>query len=166
MENEVTYKVAKKQPSPRDPSLTWEDRSPGLYDDGEVLVQLDDIHATVSVEHKWLDNGAGVTFFGTARWCDADGQTHLCPQDQHVETFVSLTVDPVTLSKHDFAALKKEVLLALMGEEPELKIDDGEGNQVPVIAFSETVKLNGSIRHAAKTVSAMKASSNPKELLA
>lgn len=160
----MSYKLP-KQPPKRDPELEWEEAAPGLYDDGEVLVQLDDIHAAVSVEHKWLDNGAGVTFFGTARWCDPKGKTQLCPEGQHVESYVSLTVDPVTLAQHDFEAFKKDVLLVLIGEEQQLKTDAGDGNMVDVISLHDTVKLNANIRHAAKTVSAMRDSANPLTLL-
>lgn len=151
----MTYQVSKKQPPKRDAEIAWEQAAPGLYDDGEILVELDGIHATVSIEHEWLENGEGVTFLGTARWCDAEGQTQLCPAGKHVESYISHTVDPTQLALHSFDALKRDVLLTLLGEEPHLTVDDGEGNLVPVLSLSQTTKLNASIRHAAKTVTAM-----------
>jgi hypothetical protein len=160
----VTYKLA-KQPAKRADGVPWEAAAPGLYDDGEALVKVGDIYAAVSVEHRWLENGSGVNFVGTARWCDAKGETNLTPDGQHVETQISVTADPQILAEHSLDDLKKDVLLTLLGEEPETLKDDGEGRKVPVHGLSPTARLNASIVHAASVVQALRQSSDPAALL-
>jgi hypothetical protein len=94
----------------------YDERAPGLYP-GELALKLDDgTLVAASVDQEWLANGAGVGFKACARWIDADGATHLCPQGQHVETLAShsATVDEVTAYGADALAL--EALQLVLGE--------------------------------------------------
>jgi hypothetical protein len=154
------YKVASKQPPKRDPKLHYDDVAPGLYDDDEVLVELGTLTATVSYTTEWLENGAGVSIKGVARWCKADGTTILTEDGQHVESYAQYTVNPVLVRDHGVEALAKEVLLALMGEPPQLKVEQG-----PIVAFSEEARLNMSIRNAADTVQKTKSARAPRAIL-
>ena len=156
----MAYKVATKQPPKRDPNLDWEDVGPGLYDDEEVLVEIDDFTATVSYTTEWLENGGGVSIKATARWCDADGRTILTDEGQHVETFSQFTAGPGFVQDFGVEALVKEVLLSLMGEPPELTVEQG-----PIVSFSPEARLNMSVKNAVETVKKTKASRNPKAIL-
>lgn len=153
----MTYAIASVQPELRDPQVAWDVRAPGLYP-GEALVELGDHLAAVSVETEWLANGAGVVLKGCARWCDADGQTHLCPDGKHVETETRHTADPLSIKTHGLPALKKEMLLLMLGEPAALV--HGLEDEVPVLGLSEEHRLNASIGHAIDCVQAVEAEDN------
>lgn len=158
----MSFTLITPQPAPRSSALDYDDVGPGLYA-GETALELDtgDLVA-VSVESQWLENGAGVAFKSCARWINADGSTRLCPNDCHIETNASHTADAVSVQAHGVAALGKEMLLLVLGEEPTLITIDGE--EVPIIGWSADVRLNASIRHAL-ACSAETGTSDPATLL-
>lgn len=167
----MKFKAA-KQPDLRDESTPWEQAAPGLYDDGEVLLRLDDgTYVAVSVLFKWLggESGGGAAFEGTARWCDENGETHLTPDGRHVETFSNLTVDGPILEKFGREALSQDVLLLLLGEDPKLILeamgDDGKPSNLPVLNPPPSSKLAANIRFAINAVEQSKKSLSAKELL-
>ena len=157
----MAYTIVDPQPPLRDSSLSWGDVGPGLYNDGEVLVSLDTHFAAASVKTQWLDSGAGASLTAVARWCDATGQTQLCPDGCHVETTFSHTADPSIIASYGIAALAKDMLLLVLGEEPLTLTADGS----PLINLSEDVKLNIGIRHAISIVEATSSLANSKVLL-
>jgi hypothetical protein len=166
----VAFKIAKKQPKARAADLPVEHPAAGLFD-GEVMVDLGNgKHAALYVEHNWQKTGNGIAFMGMARWCDADGQTHLTPNGEHVETRFPWSVDAFTVQQYggdDLAPLKKEVLLALMGEPPELMLPVGEDQPpAPLLDISPTVRASVSIRHAIESVEKLTAVPHAKAVLA
>lgn len=163
----MKYKVVKQPPLRKEED--YDKAAPGLYPDGEVLVQIGDIYAAVSVtEGEWYEGG--VNLLGVARWCDADGQTHLAPDDRHVETTYPCRVDAELLTKFDLDALKKDVVHLMLGEEPECllscPVDGGDPIQVPALDVASTTKLAMDITHAANMVSQVKKAKPLKQLLA
>jgi hypothetical protein len=165
----VAYQIAKTQPPAREPSLSWDTAAPGLYqEDEELLVELDGGHAVVSVVPTWIEGNQGVSLMGVGRLTNEEGETILC-HGLHVESAVTATVTLVDIEKHGINALKKEVLLALLGEPPaltkEIEVTGKEPVIVPVLGFSDQVRLNASIRHAKKAIEEVQASAHPADLL-
>ena len=162
----MAFKIV-KQPKLRAAAAPWEEAAPGLYDDGEVLVQVGDVYAAVSVSQEWYEGG--VNLLGTARWCDADGQTHLTDDGRHVETFYPARVDAGVIAQFGLDALKRDVLLILIGEEPECvveaPVEGGDALKVPIMQPDLTTRHAMNIVHAAQMVSQMKSAKPERELL-
>lgn len=124
--------------------------APGLYPD-ETALLLDGKHeVAVSVERKWLPNGAGIAFHAFARLIEKDGATQLTEGEDHIESAVTFHCDPVTLEQFGADAIATDLARIVIGEEPALLRDvpvDGEDPiKVPVVALSEEVLSNASIR--------------------
>jgi hypothetical protein len=139
----MSYELLDPQPELRAEDLAWEKAGPGLYDDGEVALRLDDgTIVAVSVTPRWLENGGGVAFAAYARWIDEDGATHLDPHGQHTETVMTDNVPAPEIERLTLPAIARELLLAVLGE-PATLIDGR-----PLLAWSDEVRLNASIRKA------------------
>lgn len=156
----MAYKKLDIQPPQRDEAFSYDQHGPGLYHD-ETAIELDDgAHVAVSVERHWLANGAGISFHGYARWINEDGSTQLAPNGAHVEASISFTADPMTLSQHSEDELATEIALVVIGEPPKLlrPVPQETGPDVmhPVVDLSEEARLNASIRHQVKAVTATK----------
>lgn len=157
----MAYSLVSPQPGPRAGSLRWEDVGPGLYNDGEALVAIGGDFAAVSVQTEWLENGEGIVLKGCARWCDATGQTILC-EEKHVETSFHHKLLALQVNEHSVTALKKDVLLLLLGEPVETVNAQG----VPIIDLSDAAKLNVSIRHAIESIGNLNEDNDAGSLLA
>jgi hypothetical protein len=146
----MPFTILDEQPELRSPDVAYDDAAPGLYDDGEVLVDLDGDKVAVSVDTEWLPNGSGVAFTGYARWTHDCGTSKLCPKGKHIECTFSYTADPHTVNEFGVDAIAKDILLIVMGEEPILvrsyEQEDGTTGTMPVIGLDPTVKLNASMR--------------------
>lgn len=158
----MSYKKLTTQPPARDAMLSYGQNGPGLYHD-ETAIELDDgTIVAVSVERHWLANGAGIAFHGYARWIEDDGSTKTAPNHAHVEASFSYTADPVTLNQHSEDDIATEIALVMIGEEPKLlrPVPQETGPDVmhPVVDLSEEARLNASVRHQVKAVTATRSS--------
>lgn len=148
----------------------YDERAPGLYP-GEMALELDDgTFIAASVDQTWLANGAGVSFKACARWIDADGATHLCPQGQHVETLTCQVATVEEVEAWGFDALALEALLLALGEPPRLlkdvPVDDGPNEQRPVFDLPDDARASVDIRKAVAIVGATRAQADVGALLA
>ena len=160
----MAFKPAKNQPPQRHPELLvtdtdeagaipYDKAAPGLYP-GEVMVELDDgKFVAVSVEVEWLE-GFGVAFKGCARWCDKEGATRTTVDGKHAEVTFPLSVDTPAVNRHGPDTFKREVLLALLGEQPQAFHEETceDGAQIPVVSIDEGARQRISIREAVKCV--------------
>lgn len=158
----MTYTKLATQPPQRDPTLPYDAVAPGLYPD-ETAVTLDDgTLVAVSVERHWLSNGGGIAFHGYGRWINADGSTELAPNGAHVEATHAFTADPLTLQAFGEDDIATEVALLVLGEQPKLlksvPQESGPSTVQPVLDVSDEARLNASIRHQVKAVTATRSS--------
>jgi hypothetical protein len=132
----MPYTKLDPQISRRDEALAYDDVGPGLYAD-ETAVELDTGElVAASVSTQWMANGGGIAVTACARWIDSDGQTQLCGHAQHIEVTSSHSFDAGYVALHGAAALSRDVLMLVLGEE------------TTIGTWSEEVKLNTSIRRA------------------
>jgi hypothetical protein len=159
----MAYKVKATQPERRAIGLAHGARGAGLYAE-ETAVELDDgSFVAVSVVPRWLPNGAGVDFAAVARAIEEDGTAIVCPFGQQVGSTFNFNAGPLLVEELGVDAIAKEVLLAVLGEPPELTRDAPvQGKpplKVPVLDLSREVKLNVNVRRAA----ALARASGPKD---
>lgn len=165
----MTYIVAPIQPPLRDASLAYDAIGPGLYDDGEVLVQIGTDYCAISVDIEWLDNGAGTVFKSIARWCAADGSTLTCPKGAHVESGFSHTALPSDVNTFGVQAIAKDVMLMTLGEQPLLErtytnADGTTGTQL-MFNYTDDFKANVSITQQISNVQAITNMADAKTIL-
>lgn len=146
----MAFSLLTPQPAKRDASLNYDDIGPGLYEDETALVLDDGSLVAVSVVPMWLANGAGVAFTGYARLMNADGSTMQCAFGNHVETNLNHSADALTVQSLGVETIAREIMLAMLGEEPTLRDVDGE--QHPLIGWGEEFRANVSIRAAKNAV--------------
>lgn len=168
----MTYTLAQTQPGPRDPNLPYDALGPGLYSD-EVAVNVDlgnnqAALVAVSTETELLANGSGLSFKAFARNIEADGQTKLF-QGKELETGFTYCADAATVNTYGVAAISKEVMLLVLGQEP-TKVDkpDPDGGspvQEPMIVWGSDVRLNASIINVLACVSQVSNISNASNIL-
>lgn len=148
----MAYTLMTPQPAQRAAELDYDDVGPGLYNDETALALDEDTFVAVSVVPKWLENGGGVAFTGYARWINEDGSTHLSQYDQHIETNLNFTADAPTVQKWGVNAIAKEIILAMLGEEPTLVVHEEGAEERPLINWSSDMKLNVNIRYQIECV--------------
>lgn len=154
----MSYTKVDPQPAPRGDMLAYDAIGPGLYPD-ETAIELDDgTLIAVSVERHWQANGSGIAFHGYARWINADGSTQTAPNGAHVEASYSFNADPVTLSQFPEDDIATEVALLVIGEQPKLMRSvpqkTGPATTQAVVDPSDEARLNASVRHQVKAVTA------------
>jgi hypothetical protein len=133
-----------------------------LYPD-ETAVTLDDgTLVAVSVERHWLDNGSGIAFHGYARWIEDDGKSQTAPNGAQVEASHAFSCDPMTLQAFGEDDIATEVALLVLGEQPKLfrsvPQEQGPSTVQPVLDVHDQARLNASIRHQVKAVTATRSS--------
>ena len=99
-------------------ALGWDVVAPGLYPDETAFDLGDGLFVAVDVQAVWQANG-DVALLGNARWIDRDGQTHLTPEGEHVETSLPANATPGFVDALGIPALQRHVALALLGEPSE-----------------------------------------------
>lgn len=141
----------------RDEALAWDELGPGRYP-GEVAVKLATNElVAVSVVPQWLENGAGVSLDGNARWIQPDGTTKLSPDGKHVEANLITTVTAADVAEFGLEPLAKDVALLIVGQDAKVMRTADAANDVParpVIALAEAEKNSVSIKTAADMVTA------------
>jgi hypothetical protein len=139
----MTFTVAKERPE-------------GLAAGEAAVVLAGGETAAVSVSSRWLENGGGVAFVAGARWIDPDGVTRLCPNGQQIRVEATHSADPHSVREFGVDAISRELLLAVLGEDPTLIERMGEGGafEAPMLMHGEEWRMNASIRHAIDTASA------------
>lgn len=111
----MSYALLDPQPAARDSTLAFDAVAPGLYPGETAFVLAGGEFTALSVDTKWLDNGAGVTFTAYARHIIADGTTILDSLGQQIETSFSHTADPGTILSYGVDVIAREMMYALMG---------------------------------------------------
>lgn len=141
----------------RDPALEWDQLGPGRYP-GEVVVELaSGEKIAVSVDPKWLENGAGVSLDGNARWIEGDGRTKLSAEGAHVESNLMATASLGDVREFGLKPLARDIALILAGEEPRLLRPANAALSVaarPVFALDHHTRAGVSIKNAADVVKA------------
>lgn len=91
---------------------------------GEAAVRLaGGEKVAVAVRSERNDNGSGQTFFVVARWIGDDGATLIGNDGKPVVIESSHNIPADWIAKHGTDAYAREVLLAALGEEPDVHID-------------------------------------------
>lgn len=141
------YTLITPQPAARSEMLHDDQLGTGLYA-GETALELDDGNlVAVSVEPKWLENGAGVAVSGCARWIDADGQTKTDAYGQHIESNTSVTYDAASVQKFGITALAKDMLLVLLGEPRENVVHEEGLDPSPITTLTSDALAAVNIRN-------------------
>ncbi len=141
----------------RDPDLKWDELGPGRYPNEVIVSITSGEKIAVSVDPKWLENGAGVSLEGNARWVDDTGQTKLDPNGAHVESNLMVTVTMGDVKQFNLKPLAKDVAVVLIGEGPRLMRPADIINGVlarPVIDVDQNILNGASIKNAADLVKA------------
>jgi hypothetical protein len=149
----MSYTKASPQPALRDPAAVGWD-FPGLYPN-EVALKLDTGQlVAVFVETTWLgDNNAGTSFYVSARYVDATGQTICDVHQQEIVTEFTHTSSPAELLAFGQGPLAVEMVKAILGEPSTTVPVPGatDGSTMPMIPWSPELLANIAIRTAIAT---------------
>lgn len=122
--------------------------APGLYP-GEIALRLDSGHyVAVDVQYERIETGEGAALLACARWIDGTGQTKTDAADKHIEGVYPHSVKQEVIEKHGMDAIRRAMLLAVLGEEPEL-VDIEAPVDLPALDISQIPV--GTILEPAKT---------------
>jgi hypothetical protein len=164
----MAYTINSPQPALRSTALAYDAIGPGLYDDGEIAVTLDNgLIVAVSAIPSWLEDHSGISIAGYARCINSDGSTKLTVHDQHIETQCTTTLDlgwlelvaaqlPTGIASGSDAPsvagmkfLADEMMRALLGEPSSLNVSI-DGVTVDALHLPTNTRNNINIRkHAA-----------------
>lgn len=177
----MAYTKLPQQPPRRAPGLAWEDNAPGLYVD-EIAILLDTgQQVAVSVETKWAPGNTGLALHAWARLIKPDGSSQEDPDGKVVETSMTINVPQDMVKKYGEKVLAKEIMHAVLGEAPtavkvvvDKKLASADAAAAPegtilqpavaeqsLLAFSDEVRRNASIRLAIDTMKIVESGINP-----
>lgn len=129
----MAYKLLKNQPK-------------GL-EAGELGLQLDDgTFVAVKVSCGWQANNAGAVFTATCRHIDSKGESIQCPNGNNIHTSVPMSVDHGFVDAIGEDIIKRELMLAVLGEPQNTREVDGE--TVTHLMLSEELLNTANIRKA------------------
>lgn len=115
---------------------------------GESVVELaDGALVAVAIKHLRSEITQAPVFEVTARWVDGTGETLKDAHGKPVAITHRHHSTQAEVEKHSLARLQKACLFLVLGEEIETHLLDDE-TRYPIVAFSEEVRAQQSIRNA------------------